>query len=344
MRAESDRLNRRSKVMQRKIKTHPKEKNSAIRAAKSKARPASDLARQPSSLNAPSTLSPSDILALQQAAGNRAVESMLRGLLGENDHRPSVHKKENSTGLPDALKTGIENLSGISMDDVRVHYNSTRPAEVRALALTQGTDIYLRPSEEKHLPHEAWHVVQQKLGMVKPTQQSNGVPINDDQRLEREADVMGEKATRIGVVEPQGRGEGSIKHGADLTAIAPAAGPNLQAHGGVNVAQLRRAGQTPDANTDIRYGRYMTDHGHSDAEIRAAIIAGWAGRSRRGGGYSVRWGRPHGVLFYDNGTHLMVTHAQSAANIREQQRLRDEANAARSEAGGGAASANWRLP
>src|SRR6266496_2049276 len=30
----------------------------------------------------------------------------------------------NCTGMPDALKSGIEALAGISMDDVRVHYNS----------------------------------------------------------------------------------------------------------------------------------------------------------------------------------------------------------------------------
>ena len=32
--------------------------------------------------------------------------------------------KKNETGMPDHLKESIENLSGYSMDDVRVHYNS----------------------------------------------------------------------------------------------------------------------------------------------------------------------------------------------------------------------------
>jgi hypothetical protein len=36
--------------------------------------------------------------------------------------------KRNQTGLPDQLKTGIESLSGMSMDSVKVHYNSTKPA------------------------------------------------------------------------------------------------------------------------------------------------------------------------------------------------------------------------
>src|SRR3972149_4709273 len=36
---------------------------------------------------------------------------------------------QNRTGLPDALKTGIESLSGLALDDVRVHYNSSKPAK-----------------------------------------------------------------------------------------------------------------------------------------------------------------------------------------------------------------------
>lgn len=46
------------------------------------------------------------------------------------------------------------------------------------------------------MAHEAWHVVQQMQGRVKPTMQMKGVKINDDEGLEREADVMG-KNTRI---------------------------------------------------------------------------------------------------------------------------------------------------
>ena len=98
----------------------------------------------------------------------------------------------NRTGLPDNLKTGIENLSGYSMDDVKVHYNSSKPAQLQALAYTQGTDIHVAPGQEKHLPHEAWHVVQQKQGRVQPTMQLQSVNVNDNERLEKEADKMGQ--------------------------------------------------------------------------------------------------------------------------------------------------------
>lgn len=106
-----------------------------------------------------------------------------------------VQKKENKTGMPDNLKSGVENLSGFSMDDVKVHYNSSQPAQLNALAYAQGTDIHIGPGQEKHLPHEAWHVAQQKQGRVQPTtQMKEGVPVNDDPGLEHEADVMGAKA------------------------------------------------------------------------------------------------------------------------------------------------------
>jgi hypothetical protein len=106
-------------------------------------------------------------------------------------------EQENRTGLPDQLKAGIENLSGMAMDDVRVHYNSSKPAELQALAYTQGTDIFVGPGQERHLPHEAWHVVQQKEGRVRATaQMKEGVPVNDEAGLERRAiDDLGTQRT-----------------------------------------------------------------------------------------------------------------------------------------------------
>ncbi|MNY19986.1 hypothetical protein D3C86_1534450 [compost metagenome] len=56
----------------------------------------------------------------------------------------------------------------------------------------------MAPGQEKHLPHEAWHVVQQKQGRVQPTKQLKGTTnINDDTGLEKEADVMGAKAIQL---------------------------------------------------------------------------------------------------------------------------------------------------
>lgn len=111
-------------------------------------------------------------------------------------------EKANNTGLPNQLKSGIESLSGMSMDNVKVHYNSDKPAQLNAHAYAQGTDIHVAPGQEQHLPHEAWHVVQQAQGRVKPTMQMKAsVPVNDDPGLEHEADVMGAKANALGSTE-----------------------------------------------------------------------------------------------------------------------------------------------
>jgi hypothetical protein len=107
-----------------------------------------------------------------------------------------IQTKENKTGLPDNLKTGVENLSGQSLDDVKVHYNSSKPKEINSLAYAQGNEIHVGAGQEKHLPHEAWHVVQQKQGKVKPTIQAKSVAINNDTALEKEADVMGEASLK----------------------------------------------------------------------------------------------------------------------------------------------------
>ena len=136
----------------------------------------------------------SDTQAVSASLSQKTIQNKATAL---QDNRPAsiLQRKANHTGLPDQLKSGIENLSGHSMDDVKVHYNSDKPAQLQAHAYAQGTDIHIASGQEKHLPHEAWHVVQQKQGRVKPTLQMKGkVNVNDDKGLEKEADVMGAKA------------------------------------------------------------------------------------------------------------------------------------------------------
>ncbi len=136
---------------------------------------------------------PQHVLARQRARSMQQIRTRLL-LNPANQQLPPAQLKPNNTGLPDHLKSGVENLSGYSLNDVRVHYNSPKPAQLQALAYTQGTDIHVAPGQEQHLPHEAWHVVQQMQGRVQPTMQLQGVNINDNAVLEHEADVMRGKA------------------------------------------------------------------------------------------------------------------------------------------------------
>lgn len=149
----------------------------------------------------PKSLTHADVMQLQRTIGNRAVGRLLSGIGNSSmaqqatvqrqeipeeeelrqgkmietvqmqeipeEEDPLQTKSENNPGMPDNLKAGVENLSGIDMSDVRVHYNSEKSAEVGASAYTQGTDIHVAPGQERHLSHDAWHVVQQAQSRVK---------------------------------------------------------------------------------------------------------------------------------------------------------------------------------
>ena len=141
--------------------------------------------------------------ARQEMVQNSSRYQAIIQRMGYQASSPVVQRMANKTGLPSQLKSGVESLSGISMDDVKVHYNSTKPAQLQAHAYAQGTNIHLGPGQEKHLPHEAWHVVQQKQGRVQPTMQmKDKVQVNDDAGLEREADLMGAKAMMTHIKSP----------------------------------------------------------------------------------------------------------------------------------------------
>lgn len=119
-------------------------------------------------------------------SGNRQYAWPANALISERDHG----------NLPCGLKVAMEAITGENLQRVRVHYNSPKPAKVQAHAYAQGLDIYLAPGQEHHLPHELGHVVQQLKGMVNPTRQLNGLDINDDERLEQHATLLGEQALK----------------------------------------------------------------------------------------------------------------------------------------------------
>jgi hypothetical protein len=151
-----------------------------------------------------SSLSHSAMIQMQRTYGNRKVGQLLA------QRSQTVQRRDQSTavgsGLPDQLKSGVEASSGMDLSNVNVHYNSDKPRELQALAYAEENNIHLSPGQEKHLPHEAWHVVQQRQGRVKPGFEFGGATINNDPALELEADHEGEKAASMtaATVEPAG--------------------------------------------------------------------------------------------------------------------------------------------
>lgn len=166
-------------------------------------------------LSNPDSITPQEFLFLQSAIGYQEAMNVLeegkrRKLLqkmGVTATGTSIQPKETNRqggesthfgdGLPENLKNGLEILSGVSLSDVKFHKNSEKPQRVGALAYTQGNDIHIAPGQEKYLPHEGWHAVQQKQGRVEATvQMKSGALLNDDTGLEKEADAMGSRAER----------------------------------------------------------------------------------------------------------------------------------------------------
>ena len=121
---------------------------------------------------------------------NSGLIQLLSGSASNAPEAPDPHSFQNTSSIPAGLKAKYEQRSGISMDDVSVHYNSDKPVQYGALAYTQGNDVYLGPGQEKHLGHELGHVIQQKQGRVPITGSVGGAPLNDDPALEQEADTL----------------------------------------------------------------------------------------------------------------------------------------------------------
>ena len=188
--------------------------------------------------------------------------SGLTGTLQAKEEAPP-----NKTGMPDHLKSGLENISGMNLSGVRVQYNSPKPAQLNALAYTQGQEIHVGSGQEKHLPHEGWHVVQQMQGRVKPTMQAKGVSINDDTVLEHEAEVMGAKAQNLNAPPIQGKMEKSGESGEVVQRISWEALQRISLLGDAHklkLAQIIKDGNIVPADTVQNIFTKLVTYGHTN--------------------------------------------------------------------------------
>ena len=138
---------------------------------------------------------------LMQGKFAAETKAQLNGTANQPPLQRSKSTEENRTGIPDELKTWMENSLGADFSDVTVHADSGKARDVGALAYTQGADVHFAPGQFKPetsdgkqlLSHELTHVVQQRQGKVSPTTEVAGMPVNDDPALEKEADEKGKK-------------------------------------------------------------------------------------------------------------------------------------------------------
>jgi uncharacterized protein (TIGR02594 family) len=119
-------------------------------------------------------------------------------------------------GMPADLASGFAASTGHDLSNVNVHYNSSAPAQVGALAYAQGNDIHLGAGQEQHLPHEAAHIVQQREGRVQANTNVNGMAVNDSKSLESEADSMGAAAAQMKTAASSGVQKGGAEGAAQM--------------------------------------------------------------------------------------------------------------------------------
>ena len=141
-------------------------------------------------------------------------------------------------GLPITLSNQIQTLLGVDPAQAVLHKNSSKAAEIGALAFVRGHEIHFAPGKfnpntregKELIVHEFTHYKQQLQGLVQPTSEIAGMPLNDDAGLEGEADAMAAKiATEQGgavAAQPVARGGGAP---APIQAKMEAAEPEAQA-------------------------------------------------------------------------------------------------------------------
>jgi hypothetical protein len=122
------------------------------------------------------------------------------------DDNYSDDNYSNQTGIPTPVLRKMEHFFGQDFSDVRVHANSPAAPGMGAIAYTQGHSLHFAPGQfqpgtlagQQLLGHELTHVVQQRAGRVQPlVRLKSGVALNEDARLEREADAQGAKAAAV---------------------------------------------------------------------------------------------------------------------------------------------------
>ncbi|MFB4196095.1 eCIS core domain-containing protein [Streptomyces carpaticus] len=171
-----------------------------------------------------------DLLSLQSAAGNAAVQRRVRQerswydqgaesaeefAAGFAPEAPvtgsSVAEVLSSPGrpLPHRKRTEMEARLGADFRRVRIHTDAVaqRSAkEMRARAWTSGEDIVLTPdgSDDHTLAHELTHVIQQRKGPVAGTDRGDGTRVSDpSDRFEREAEANAHRVMSAPVPEVQ---------------------------------------------------------------------------------------------------------------------------------------------
>lgn len=199
--------------------------------------------------------------------------------------QPALTSSSSGQRLPEPVQTKMERAFATDFSQVRVH-QGPEPAAIGAQAYTRGTDIHFAPGQydpaslrgQELLGHELAHVQQQARGVVKPTVQAKGMPLNEEPALEREADAMGARAARGVSVGAAARADvgasASGRPGGDAVQ-RHAGGPGSAARG----AAPRAPGTAGGRRKSTRRKPYMATAGGKNRTILTPRGKKWNGKT-----------------------------------------------------------------
>lgn len=139
--------------------------------------------------------------SLPAAGGEREVHAELENRLTRSKGGGNPMKKNEC--LPEDLQENMENSFGQDFTNANIQKNSQEAVDLNARAFTKGDSVHFAPGEfnpnsekgKNLIGDEFAHVTQQRSGVVKPTiVMGKGLILNDEEELEREADIFGEMA------------------------------------------------------------------------------------------------------------------------------------------------------
>ncbi|CAM4280927.1 DUF4157 domain-containing protein [Pseudoalteromonas ostreae] len=119
---------------------------------------------------------------------------MYQSLSHEQQEHDTLPVQRQAISREARLKDNVGSMMGVDLSHVNVHTNSSKPAQLNAHAYAQGSEVHISPGQDRHLGHELAHIGQQMQGRVQATTQFAGQAVNDDPKLEHEADVIGARA------------------------------------------------------------------------------------------------------------------------------------------------------
>lgn len=194
----------------------------------------------------------------------------------------------NQTGLPTSLLRAIEAAVGHDLSNIRVHPDSTHANQLGAIAYAQGNQIHVAPGQfrpetpggRRLLGHEVAHVLQQSQGRVEANGHVDGLAINEDPHLEREADRLGARIAQADAKKPI-EPDQPISAGPSPVTTMPVADPGDAGHAMANDSIWNPAGVIQRKVSQGSNGRWYSDVTGQSYETREA-----AETAERGAGSS----------------------------------------------------------